>query len=102
MGLAGALAGGMVASLVGRRNSAREVDAINAAYLAEDRPPTDVELAEGIAANARYERRGSAALALGLTAGASLAVGLAVMLARPRAASRARLRAAGAGLVYSF
>lgn len=101
-GLAAPLAVGMAASLVGRRHAAEDLAAINARYTAEDRPPTEAELAAGVELNDRGRRLGATALALGLTAGASLVAGLAVMLARSRADSRARLRASGAGLVYSF
>lgn len=102
VGLAAPLLVGMAASLVARRNAAEALDAINAAYMAEQRPPTDAEAADGLAANDRYRRLGPVALGLGLAAGASLAAGLAVLLARPRAHSRARLRAGSAGLVYQF
>jgi hypothetical protein len=101
-GLAGALTIGTAASLTGRHNAREELDAINAAYMTENRAPTDEELAAGVAVNDRGRRLGITALALGLTAGASLVAGLVVLLARPRADSRARLRASGAGLVYSF
>ncbi|MDC0719938.1 hypothetical protein [Nannocystis bainbridge] len=101
-GLTAPLVVGMAASLVARRNAGEDIDAINAAYTGAERPPTDAELAAGVEANDRYRRLGPLALGLGLAAGASLAAGLAVLLARPRAHSRARLRATGAALVYQF
>ncbi|MDC0720614.1 hypothetical protein [Nannocystis bainbridge] len=97
-----ALACGAFASLAGRRRADVSIAELNAAWVAEDRSPTLQELELGAAANRRYERLGTAALVLGIAGGVSLLTGLAVALAPQRAASRARVRASGAGLVYTF
>ncbi|MFY0539963.1 hypothetical protein [Nannocystis pusilla] len=55
-----------------------------------------------VAGRRRPDKGSSGSLSSCLAAGASLAAGLAVLLARPRAHSRARLRAGGAALVYQF
>lgn len=96
------LLGGMAGALV-RRAQANDMIADLATHAAaEDRPPTSAELAEAASLNRLYERHGTIATVLGIAGSVSLITALAVFLAPPRAASRARVRAAGAGLVYSF
>jgi hypothetical protein len=97
-----ALACGAFASLAGRRRAEVSIAELNATWAAEDRSPTARELELGAAANRRYERLGTTAWVLGIAGGVSLITGLAVALAPQRDASRARVRASGAGLVYSF
>jgi len=96
------LLGGMLASIVGRWRANAAIAENHAAWAAEDRKPNPEESEAAAAANRRYERLGTAAVVLGIAGGVSLITGLAVALVPTRAASRARVRASGAGLVYSF
>lgn len=96
------LVGGSIASLVGRARADASIAAIDAELIADGRLSTASEQAEIVAANRRFVRLERTAAALGIAGIVSVLTGLAVMLAPTRAASRARVRARAAGLVYSF
>jgi hypothetical protein len=96
------LGAGALAGLVGHLRAKATIAEINATLVAEDRAPTTEEIELGIDANHRYKRLGTVALTLAIVGSVSLITGLAVALAPERATSRARIRASGAGLVYSF
>lgn len=93
---------GALAGLVGHLRARATIAEINATLVAEDRAPTAEEIELGVHANDRYKRLGTVALSLAIVGGVSLITGLAVALAPSRATSRARVRASGAGLLYSF
>ncbi|MFZ6182031.1 hypothetical protein ACOXH8_25085 [Nannocystis pusilla] len=96
------LLGGMAGALVGASRADGTIEAITANARAEDRNFTSAEQAEAYRADRSHYRLAGAAIGLGAAGVVSLVTGLAVMLAPARAASRERVRARGAGLVYSF
>ncbi|WP_434422185.1 hypothetical protein [Nannocystis pusilla] len=96
------LLGGMAGALVGASRADGTIEAITAKARAEERDFTSAEQAEAYRADRSHYRFAGAAIGLGAAGVVSLVTGLAVMLAPARAASRERVRAHGAGLVYSF
>ena len=96
------LLGGMAGALAGASRADGTIEAITANARAEDRDFTSAEQAEAYRADRSHYRFAGAAIGLGAAGVVSLVTGLAVMLAPARAGSRERVRARGAGLVYSF
>ncbi|MBZ5709418.1 hypothetical protein [Nannocystis pusilla] len=98
----GVMLGGMAIALAGRSNANDTIASITAAARTEDRDFTPDEEADAREADRRFGQLGGVAVVLGVAGFVSLVTGLAVILAPPRDASRARVRAQGAGFVYSF
>jgi len=98
----GVMLGGMAFALAGRSSANDTIAEITAAARAEHRGFTPDEEADAREADQRFGQLGGVAIMLGVVGFVSLITGLAVILAPPRDASRARVRARGAGFVYSF
>jgi hypothetical protein len=96
------LLGGMAGALAGRARGDAMIASITTNALAEDRDFTPAERAAAHEANERYVRLDATWPALLTVGSVSLITGLAVILAPTRGDSRARVRVAGQGLVYSF
>lgn len=96
------LLGGMAGALASREQADATIAAITGNAIAEDREFTPAERAAVHEADRRYTRLDATWPALLAAGSVSLITGLAVMLAPNREPSRARVRASGAGLVYSF
>ncbi|MFY0538947.1 hypothetical protein [Nannocystis pusilla] len=92
----------MAFALAGRSSANDTIAEITAAARAEHRGFAPDEEADAREADHRFGQLGGVAIMLGVVGFVSLITGLAVILAPPRDASRARVRARGAGFVYSF
>ncbi|WAS96536.1 hypothetical protein [Nannocystis punicea] len=96
------LLGWMAGALAGRARANEVIATITADAMADGREFTLGERAAVHDANDRHRRLDGIAKTVGIAGGVILLTSLAVLLVPPRGASRARVRASGAGLVYSF
>lgn len=96
------LVAGMALSLRGRDRANQTIADLDAAILAEDRSPTPAERALVDAEDARYQRFTHAAITTGVLAAASLAGGLALLMAPVRPLPWAGPRGVGITLTVSF
>ncbi|MDC0716628.1 hypothetical protein [Nannocystis bainbridge] len=90
----------MAGALAGRARANEVIATIDANAVGREFMPGEVAAVED--ANNRYRRLDGTAMAIGIVGGVILLTSLAVLIVRPRAASRARVRACGAGVVYAF
>lgn len=96
------LLGWMGGALVGRARANDEIVRSTAAAAAVDREVTPAERDAVHEANDRYRRLDMTAKWVGLAGGVIFLTSFAVLFIPPRNSSHARLRASGAGIVYSF
>lgn len=94
------LLGWMAGALVGRARANDVIATITTE--ATGREFTSGEVAAVEDANDRYRRLDGTAMAVGIAGGVILLTSFSVLFVPPRAASRARVRASGAGVVYAF
>lgn len=98
------LAGGLVASLVGRDRMNGTIAALDATATAQGRDLTPSERSTANDADARFIRLGHASAAFGTLAGLSLVTGVVLLAVPPkeRTTLRARVRPVGAGIHVTF
>ncbi|MDC0721421.1 hypothetical protein [Nannocystis bainbridge] len=99
---AAGLAGGMAASLVGRRQANATILAIDAQATAEQRDLSAPEFAEANAADRKYQGLTITAGLLGAAMVVSVVTGLALLIAPPSRRPHARLRVQPGTLLLSF